>query len=133
MKKQFTFLFFSLLCICANGQRKDTSLVRGGGSVWGVHYGGAKLQVGTISSSQNLSYDTAKCVMLYIDTVGYYAETYSDGQQSAKIKFAPDWMYGYSVTPHIQGSFRISQQAYYLDKFKSPLKKSIIVWLSKPL
>ena len=64
------------------------------------------------------SVDTIPCVMLYTDTTSYY---FSEG---VKIKFDPSWMYGYSV-----GNY-FSIRHTYLDKYKKPLKKTIIVWQS---
>ena len=64
------------------------------------------------------SIDTLPCVMLYTDTASYYFH------KDVKIKFEPDWMYGYSV-----GNY-FSIRHTYLDNKKQPLKKSIIVWQS---
>jgi hypothetical protein len=44
-------------------------------------------------------------------------------------------MKGFSITPYgyLQSGIRVqSGSSFYIDKFKQPLKKSIIVWQSLP-
>jgi hypothetical protein len=67
-----------------------------------------------------ISNDTVAVVMMVVDT------TISDRAYAMK---------GFSITPYgyINSGIRVqSDSSFYVDKFKQPLKKSVIVWQSLP-
>jgi hypothetical protein len=145
MKRAITILSLSLLCLSAFigcskkvvpakiddyssiSPLSDTAINLLGGwtivpgtDIWDTAWSGKSVFFNEGMWYNFTNIDTAKIIMLYTDTANYYPS------DRYKTETKSEWMYGYLV-------YKFNSDPIYLDNNKSPLKKSIIVWLSKQL
>jgi len=85
-------------------------------------------------------YDTTRCIIFYADTAksGGWVDSaivnnklVEVGRYEGRCDYSVFWQFGYLV--HERSNYIGSDKWYYLTSDKSPMKKSIIVFQSKPL